>query len=290
MTWFVSSLVFVVSGILFVTNSPTQHIIDYTQCDSNGNTTRPEYIQNTDTKYTQCDLTFTIEKDLQDVLIYYQLNNFYQNHRKYVKSKSDDQILGTAISGDAAEASCTPLGKNKEGKIYYPCGLIANSQFDDIIVSLVDDKNNTQSLIDTGLSWSSDKDRYKKTKHSPEDIVPPPRWQYKYKDGKYSADTLFDIEKNEDLQVWMRVAPFSSFNKLWRRVDKLSAGKYTLKVNNHFDILQYGGQKKVVITNASVLGDSTYLGYMYVGTGVVCMILGLSFLIKHQMNPRYIVF
>ena len=34
-----------------------------------------------------------------DVYVYYQLKNFYQNHRTYVKSRSDKQLLGTELEG-----------------------------------------------------------------------------------------------------------------------------------------------------------------------------------------------
>jgi hypothetical protein len=47
------------------------------------------------------------------IYVYYQLKNFYQNHRRYVKSRSDDQLRGgESVSG------CTPLevsGTNKVG-------------------------------------------------------------------------------------------------------------------------------------------------------------------------------
>eukprot|EP00835_Amoeboradix_gromovi_P002497 NODE_143_length_17796_cov_0.252020.p5 type:complete len:316 gc:universal NODE_143_length_17796_cov_0.252020:1963-2910(+) len=289
MTWMVSSIVFIISGILFVTYSPDQKVIDYTNCQ--GDLIRPSYIKDNST-VVRCLKEFSIDKDYDNVLIYYQLNNFYQNHRKYVRSKSDDQLSGIDVNFQSGTSTCDPLtfDEQEPNKIIYPCGLIANSQFDDVLNSLTDSKNNSISLLTSNLAWSSDADRFQKTKYKPDDIRPPPKWKYRFKDGKYTQDTLdsINLHDNQDLQVWMRVAPFSSFNKLWRRANKLPKGTYTLEIYDRFDIISFGGQKKVVITSSSVLGDSTYLGYMYVGTGIVCLILGLSFLIKHKIHPRYL--
>jgi hypothetical protein len=40
-------------------------------------------------------ITFTVDADMaKPVFVYYELENFYQNHRRYVKSRSDDQLRG----------------------------------------------------------------------------------------------------------------------------------------------------------------------------------------------------
>jgi len=63
------------------------------------------------------------------VFMYYKLSNFYQNHRRYVKSYSSDQLKGnTPDYGTVQGGDCKPLDVSN-GKIIYPCGLIANSVF-----------------------------------------------------------------------------------------------------------------------------------------------------------------
>ena len=78
-------------------------------------------------------------------MVYYQLDGFYQNHRRYVKSKSDDQLNGKDISYEAMKDSqdCDPVITNKdmdkttsvegnalnETDVAIPCGLIAKSYF-----------------------------------------------------------------------------------------------------------------------------------------------------------------
>lgn len=61
------------------------------------------------------------------VFVYYELDNFYQNHRRYVKSRSDRQLRGDVVS-ESQLSDCEP--KLKDGdKFLWPCGLIAHSFF-----------------------------------------------------------------------------------------------------------------------------------------------------------------
>ena len=65
------------------------------------------------------------------VFIYYSLTNYYQNHRRYVKSRSDTQLRGADISYSSLLSSdCAPfIGNSTSSKAYAPCGAIANSLF-----------------------------------------------------------------------------------------------------------------------------------------------------------------
>jgi hypothetical protein len=63
------------------------------------------------------------------VFMYYRLTNFYQNHRRYVKSFDANQLKGEAVPLATIKAgSCKPMDAVGD-KIIYPCGLIANSLF-----------------------------------------------------------------------------------------------------------------------------------------------------------------
>lgn len=73
------------------------------------------------------DITIT-ESMAAPVYVYYKLSNFYQNHRRYVKSRSDSQL---SKAGSVDTSTCDPLETDKNGKQYYPCGLIAGSFFVD---------------------------------------------------------------------------------------------------------------------------------------------------------------
>lgn len=60
-----------------------------------------------------------------EVYLYYKLTNFYQNHRRYIRSRNDQQLRGKL--GEVAE--CNPIKTGINGTPVAPCGLIANSLF-----------------------------------------------------------------------------------------------------------------------------------------------------------------
>jgi hypothetical protein len=83
---------------------------------------------------TKCTIKFNLPVKLKKpVFVYYRLTNFYQNHRRYVKSLDAKQLSGTPRqASDLKGGACDPLAVVEEnGTQYpiYPCGLIANSVF-----------------------------------------------------------------------------------------------------------------------------------------------------------------
>ena len=93
-----------------------------------------------------CEFKLTIDKKLeQPIFVYYQLENFYQNHRRYLKNKSLKQLKGNECDRDDVKNDCDPIITNSDlGRIYsvdgtlldpnkiaHPCGLIARSFFND---------------------------------------------------------------------------------------------------------------------------------------------------------------
>ena len=68
------------------------------------------------------------------VYMYYGLSNFYQNHRRYVKSRNDEQLAGDSTSyGTLQDSDCNPYAVDTNNDTYIaPCGAIANSLFNGI--------------------------------------------------------------------------------------------------------------------------------------------------------------
>ena len=45
------------------------------------------------------------------IYVYYQLDNFYQNHRRYVKSRSNEQLMGNDLEVSQLD-ECDPIKTN----------------------------------------------------------------------------------------------------------------------------------------------------------------------------------
>jgi hypothetical protein len=190
-----------------------------------------------------CILSIQIPDDIDPpILFYYRLTNFYQNHRRYVKSVDIDQLKGKAKSAaDIKSGDCTPLNVNEEGKPYYPCGLIANSMFNDTFDNFtvsnpsgVGGGSETQfyNFTARGTSWAHEGDLYGKTAYTAEEVVPPPFWEKSWPADGYKTTGLPDLHTWEQFQVWMRTAGLPTFSKLAQRNDdtKMKAGTYRLKI------------------------------------------------------------
>ena len=188
----------------------------------------------------QCTLQFRIPNEMKPpVLFYYKLTNFYQNHRRYAKSFNTAQLSGTAISASAADGSdCSPLTSDG-GKPYYPCGLVANSIFNDTFGNPVflnapsTEPEQYKMNSNSGIAWNSDKDLYGATKYKWADVAVPPNWREKYGD-QYTDDWHPEIEKDEALHVWMRLAGLPTFSKLAQRNDDdtMASGTYQLNITH----------------------------------------------------------
>lgn len=174
------------------------------------------------------------------VLFYYQLTNFYQNHRRYVNSFFDKQLAGKDVSaGDVSGSTCEPL-KAEEGtnKPFYPCGLIANSLFNDTFYSpyLVggDDENPAYNMSETGIAWDSDKDLFKNISSATalDSVAVPLNWRMRYPNGYTASNPPPNLGTDEHFMVWMRTAGLPTFSKLYMRNDtqKMEKGMYQVDI------------------------------------------------------------
>ncbi|CAA9963888.1 hypothetical protein P3342_009739 [Pyrenophora teres f. teres] len=246
-----------------------------------------------------CILSIDIPNDIKPpILFYYRLTNFYQNHRRYVKSVDIQQLKGNVrTASDLNSGDCTPLAVAPNGKPYYPCGLIANSMFNDTFGQLtldnaVQDANgneiNFYNMTVAGTSWAHEGDLYGKTKYKPDEVVPPPNWQEQYPNGTY-GDSLPDLHTWEQFQVWMRTAGLPTFSKLYQRNDNdvLRQGTYRLKIYDRYPVEKYKGTKSILISTRTVMGGKNpFLGIAYLVVGGICLLLGAVFLAAHLIKPR----
>ena len=230
------------------------------------------------------------------IAVYYRLTNFYQNNRLYAKSFSQSQLLGQAEMDPKKLWECDPLVvQDDENKIYYPCGLIANSFFTDIFGELKTSDGESIEISSDGITWPGDENLYKKTNYELGKVVPPLMWQkfkdypeLNIKDGKYFGE-IPDLSKNGKFQNWMKISGLPTFRKLYGRLNikTLKKGVYTVEIEDNYKVTGYGGTKSFVISTTNWAGGKNdALGIGFIAVGGLLLFLGLLFLVMFMMAPR----
>jgi hypothetical protein len=139
--------------------------------------------------------------------------------------------------------------------------------------------SNTQyTFSDKGITWSTDKNKFRPTKYKPGEYVNPPN----FPDG-------IDVVNNERFQVWMRTAGLPTFRKIYGvyKGGKIPAGMYEISITNNYDVDSFKGKKSLVLSTTSWVGSKNpFLGIAYLVVGSLCLILGFGFLARHLMYPR----
>ena len=164
-----------------------------------------------------CTIPLTIpEKMKKPIMIYYQLNDFSQNHRYYMDAKSDKQFKGEEVSkedleksgqcenalyneeiGNYAQYNSDLNGKGKD--IAFPCGEMAKSFFRDRIISCKLSGTGKEINITTEeIAYKSDRDSFSKV--------------------EMKNNHWIDIN-DEQFMIWMRISPFKDPRKLWGKIE-----------------------------------------------------------------------
>ncbi|XP_010244716.1 PREDICTED: putative ALA-interacting subunit 2 [Nelumbo nucifera] len=212
------------------------------------------------------------------IYIYYQLDNYYQNHRRYVKSRDDRQLLYGLKYNDTS--SCKPEQSNN-GLPIVPCGLIAWSLFNDTFTFV---REAAQLRVNRkNIAWKSDRD-HKFGKH-----VYPFNFQNGTLIGGGKLDPSIPLSDQEDLIVWMRTAALPSFRKLYGRIEEDLEADDIIVVNilNNYNTYSFGGKKKLILSTSSWLGGKNdFLGMAYIAVGSSCIFISLVFMLLHVKNPR----
>ena len=262
------ALLFIILGIVLLvySNKVKSVEVDYTDCALN----------------SICNKQIKVDNDIdQPVFVYYQLNGFFQNSRRYLKSREVDQLTGDdATSHDDCEPAetngemgfdenrtaidgVTPLNKNS---IAIPCGLVAKTFFNDSFKFSINNQN--ISVDETNIAFNRDKKLY--------DTNPSPSQQW--------TDMT-----NEHFLVWMRPSGMPNPKKLWGRIERdLKEGEViNVEIDNRYKVSHYNGEKKIVLSNATKFGGKNkILGISFIIVGCLSILCGIIFAIAYRFQMQ----
>ncbi|KAK2450633.1 Putative ALA-interacting subunit 2 [Trifolium repens] len=226
-----------------------------------------------------CSRFLKVPKSMRaPIFIYYQLDNYYQNHRRYVKSRTDRQLLHGLGYNDTS--SCRPLEFSDDLPIV-PCGLIAWSLFNDTYKFSRGPSELKVNRKD--IAWKSDRN-HKFGKH-----VYPFNFQNGTLTGGAKLDPSIPLSDQEDLIVWMRTAALPTFRKLYGRIEEDLEADDVIVVNlkNNYNTYSFGGKKKIVLSTSSWLGGKNdFLGIANLFVGTFSILISIIFLVLHLKSPR----
>jgi len=270
-----------------------------------------------------CQIEFELDQDVHgDLYVYYELNNYYQNHRIYVASRSAAQLQGDSVAESVLSTYCNPKLK-EDGLILNPCGLIAYSYFTDIISLSSSDSSpsNLFSLDEGDIAWASDKDQFvqpndfKYVKIDSTSVtcsdsnLPSNCKQYcdtstsqcynyfypnddtiKYLYESY-PDQISPIDgvTDEHFRVWMRTAALPNFRKLYGKISNTfkKGDRLVFDVTANYEVASFNGKKRLVISTVGEFGGKNpYLGITYIIVGAINLFFGFLIAFKQIIYPR----
>jgi len=303
------SLAFIPLGVilLITSRSAVEYSYDYTDCDS---TEMPSIkcssIRLDTTKmFEKCTCRIDVDLDVRmegDVYMYYGLEEFYQNHRRYVKSRDDEQLIGKHVAPSTVSSSCAPydvLRTNESSRVFAPCGAIANSMFNDTFV--MHDGATAVPFTRTGIAWESD--------HSAKFINPSPtnnlalafstyakplfwRTPVQYLDNTTDDNNGY---KNEAFIVWMRAAAFPRFRKAYGKLNRtnltyrngLPRGSYFVDVSYNYPVTAFGGRKRLILATVTWFGGKNdFLGIAYIACGGFSLFMSGVLVLLHYIAGK----
>lgn len=288
-------------GLLLITTagSVKEFRMDYSSCE--GQDRDPCF----DKPYSDscvCEEEFTLDSKYsgKQLIMYYGLEKYYQNHRKYATSRSDQQLRGYPRYQDD---NCEPYQIDPNTSLpYAPCGLIANTMFNDTFeLRMVKRKykNGTEEEVDmkinytrAGIAWPSDHGT--KFRNPPgDDLLLAFNGTTKPTNWRVAPFMLDETNKgnnaflNEPFIVWMRVAAFPTFRKVYSYIDMrlneeldngLEAGTYKLTIHYNYPVLYYNSRKYFVLSTTSIFGGrNLMIGIVYLITGALLLLLAITF-------------
>jgi hypothetical protein len=245
-----------------------------------------EEVDYTDCKVGEnCTKSLIIKEDIsKPVYVYYQLDGFFQNSRRYVKSKEVAQLTGDK---PYSKENCDPVETNEEmgfsnetksmnnetylnpSDIAIPCGLMAKTFFNDNFSFFIKEEEVEEIVVDQkNIAFDKDKKLYSKE--------PDPSRQW---------TNITD----EHFLVWMRPSGLPNPRKLWGKIDRdLKKDEIiTINITNNYDVSYYEGKKKIILSNTTIFGgNNKFLAICYIIVGGLSLISAIFFPIGYKLQMQ----
>lgn len=282
-----------------------------------------------------CYITITLTEPMANsAYIYYELTGYYQHHRRFVSSMDRTQFtdewrpnmgitmcapLEKVESESCDVGACDPASK-KERKVF-PCGIVANTMFNDIFwlhegVLPNGDKLGPPDMVSKGAArtymshnaknptWTVNPVEYLPVWNNPNfsriiapvhgdrmphitaDYTNSTAWVHDPLDPEFGAGTGVE---NEHWRVWVEGAANQPFRKAYGKINRDLPVNTTLvfAVQSNFYVRSFAGSKALVVSELSWFGSENYaLGVFYIAVGGIFLIAGLLFTIRKITNPR----
>ena len=221
---------------------------------------------------SECTLSFHVSKKIKGkIFLKYKLTKFYQNHRRFGYSRVNSQLMGEYVDFQGMK-QCDPYRSENDdsdpSKWILPCGVFANSVFND------------------SFTWLADESFF-----SSDDITLPVERDHVFK--KLSSDyttgnkwlednPIFNGQQNQHFIIWMRTSPVPTFSKVYAKCKDctLEAGDYEIKIDNRYPASLFNGEKYIVIAREGTLGNKqTFLGIAFITLGCCCIVFSIIILL-----------
>lgn len=233
--------------------------------------------------YQTCNVTFTLDQDMEaPVFVHYGLNRFYQNYQTYAADHYYMQLDGT--EADPSSAYCSYYTEAENGEKILPCGLQANTMFNDTF-RLVSPSGIT--MHEDAISWKVDRDiRFDNPSGYPDICNSSYKCLHETYPGVVSREQGV---KDEHFMVWMRTAALPNFMKKYGRIEEnLKKGDtLTFEITARFVVDTFGGSKAIILTKDSWIGgQNNFMGIAMVTMGGIVIATVIGMLLKECYCPR----
>ncbi|GAX85454.1 hypothetical protein CEUSTIGMA_g12870.t1 [Chlamydomonas eustigma] len=236
-----------------------------------------------------CTLLINITQNMSPpIYVFYEMNGFFQNNRRYVSSRSDQQL----VNYNNPDTSYCLQELNYEGnssQIINPCGLTAWTNFNDsYTVSVLRQAASPSSfqqipITSKGIAPEPDQSNmfaaYNTTYFNPS--------INQYRGG---ANITVPVNSDDRFIIWMKLAPLSKFRKLWGLIETPLFAGDVIEVSavNRYNSFAFNGQKSIVLSTTTWLGGvNPFLGISFLVTGCVSVVVGvLYFITAVYIRPR----